>query len=53
MKLPAIISDRKARDELKDKVEVVLAVVCITQFAYSKIKKHNNPQPTPDQENNS
>lgn len=46
MNLRAILTDRKAREEFKDKVEVVMAVVVLTGFAYKKIKARSaTPNP--------
>lgn len=43
MKLPEIFTDRKAREDLKDKVEVVMAVVVLAGFAYKQYKKRQDP----------
>jgi hypothetical protein len=41
-KLQHILSDRKAREDLKDKFEVVMAVVVLTGFVYKKYKNKND-----------
>ena len=41
MRMPAIVTDRKAREEFKDKVEVVMAVFVLMGFAYKKLKGRN------------
>ena len=43
MQMPAIVTDRKVRENFKDKVEVVMAVVVLTGFVYKKIKKTSTP----------
>lgn len=39
MRLPAIITDKSKRDDLKEKVEVAFAVLTITGFAIKKYKE--------------
>ena len=43
MKLPEILKNRQARENLKDKFEVVMAVVVLTSFVYNKYKDHKDP----------
>lgn len=47
MQMPAIVTDRKVRENFKDKVEVVMAVVVLTGFVYKKVKQHQET-PIPD-----
>lgn len=42
-KLQDIFTDRKSREDFKDKVEVVMAAIVLTGFVYKKIKARNNP----------
>lgn len=44
MQMPAIITDRTAREAFKDKVEVVMAVFVLSGFAYKKYKAHQDPK---------
>lgn len=37
--LTKLIKDRKAREDLKDKIEVVMAVFVLTGFVVKKIKE--------------
>ena len=39
MKIPSFITDKAKRDDLKEKVEVVFAVVTIIGFTAKKIKE--------------
>lgn len=48
-----LLTDRKAREALKDKIEVAMAVVVLTGFAYKKYQERQNPQPIDAQESNS
>jgi hypothetical protein len=41
MKLVSIITDRHARESIKDKVELVMAAFLVAGFVYSKIKGEN------------
>lgn len=41
MQMPAIVTDRKVRENFKDKVEVVMAVVVLTGFVHKKLKERN------------
>lgn len=43
MKIPNIITNRKAREDLKEKFEVVMAVAVITGFLYKRYKKSQDP----------
>lgn len=42
MNIQALLTDRKTREDLKDKIEVVMAVVVLTGFIYKKVKKPND-----------
>lgn len=42
VKMPEIVTDRKVREDFKDKVEVVMAVFVLTGFVYKKINKKDN-----------
>ena len=39
MNTPAIFTDRKARENFKDKFEVVMAVIVLGSFLYKKSKQ--------------
>lgn len=39
MKIPSIITDKKKRDDLREKVEVVFAVVTIVGFTTKKLQE--------------
>lgn len=42
MNLPTIFTDRVARENFKDKVEVVMAVIVLTGFVYKKVRRGND-----------
>lgn len=44
MNMPAIITDKKVRDEVKEKIEVVMAIFVLTGFVYKKIKDKKEVQ---------
>lgn len=46
MRFQRYFTDRKAREDLKDKIEVVMAVVVLTGFAYKKYQERQNPIPS-------
>lgn len=48
MQMPKIVTDKSARDDLKEKFEVVMAVVVLVGFAHKKIKNKNTPTPILD-----
>lgn len=41
-KLNKLFTDREAREDLKDKVELVMAVFVISGFVYKKFKNRND-----------
>lgn len=46
MKMPAFLATREARDSFKDKFEVFMAVVVLTNFVYKKAKQSQEIDPT-------
>lgn len=48
MQMPSIVTDRKARENFKDKLEVVMAVVVLTGFVHKKIKARGNSADVPN-----
>lgn len=42
MKLPEMFTNRKAREDFKDKMEVAMAVIVLTSFAYTKYKNRKD-----------
>ena len=51
MKMPAIVTDRSARENFKDKVEVVMAVFVLSGFIYKKFQQNNESADSTNQEN--
>lgn len=39
MKIPDILKNKKARDDLREKFEVIMAVVVISGYLYKKYQK--------------
>lgn len=53
MFIQKLLTDKKARDDLKEKFEVAMAVVVLTGFAYKKYTERNATSATDAQESNS
>lgn len=51
MKLPSIVTDKKARDDIKEKFEVVMAVCVLVGFGYKKIQEKKENQNGEDFQN--